>query len=84
VTPDREAGWGQTIEPSGASGDIEHAPAVLAMEVMMVARRCGPTLVSGWLAGDGDRDGKPLIEEGVQRPVDGRYAQAGDMHAGRG
>jgi hypothetical protein len=60
----------QLAEIIEASGDVEHAIALLALEVVMVP--FVRTLVPRWFAGNLHRVDPAVIEECTDRPIDGR------------
>jgi hypothetical protein len=82
VAADREAGRSQTIQPLHATGHVENASATAAVEVVMVARGRLSALVTGLLAGNGDRHHQAFGEKRAQSPVDSSDAERGDMPGG--
>jgi hypothetical protein len=84
VPADREAGRGQLVQTLWTAEYVEDPSAAAAMEMMMMVRCRARTLVSRRLARDGHRYHGAIVKQGVQGPVDRRYAETGHIEGGRG
>jgi len=84
VPADREAGRGQLVQTLRTAGHVEDPPAGTAVEMMMMPRCRVGTLVPRRLARDGHRYRGAIVKQGVQGPVDGRYAETGYRQGGQG
>jgi hypothetical protein len=84
MAADREARRSQRVQTSGAAGHIEDPSAAAAVKMMMMARGHVVILVPRRLARYGHSDHGAIVNEGLQGPVDGRYAEPGYIDSGRG
>ena len=84
VPADREAGRGQLVQTLRTAGHVEDPPAGTAVEMIMMPRCRVGTLVPRRLARDGHRYHGAIVKQGVQGPVDGRYAETGYRQGGYG